>query len=341
MSVRPPVLRQTGHGRGSGARLAALLLVAALLGLGGCAAPQSAAVREAWRATGQPTGQPTAVSRLPPAVQLDAVPFVAQTEFQCGPAALAMVLGWLGHEVPLDELSQAVFVPARQGSLAAEMLALPRRYGLLPLKTAPQLGQLLATVAQGRPVIVFQNLGLSALPVWHYAVLIGYDLPANQVLLHSATTPVMAMSLDTFERTWARSGYWAMTISEPGAPPADADPAALLQAAVALERVDKGAALRTYEALLQRQPADRMALFAHANALYAAGRVAEAVEGYRQLLARYPDTADAWNNLAQALAEQGQRGEARQAVRRALAIGGPRLPLYQQTEAQLRGAGAR
>ncbi|MGD9942746.1 MAG: PA2778 family cysteine peptidase [Burkholderiaceae bacterium] len=360
------------------APLTPLLLATTLLLvlLGGCAAPQSAALREAWRAAGAgaaaagadvdsgAAAQPGAGVRstdvrstdvrstdvrstdvrlaapfpLPPVARLDDVPFVAQTEYQCGPATLAMLMRRLGRDVTLDELSQAVYVPARQGSLAAEMLALPRRHGLLPMRAATSLQPLLQTVAQGRPVIVFQNLGLSALPVWHYAVLVGYDLPANRVWLHSGTSPMLAMSLDTFERTWARSGYWAMTVSEPDAPPPDAEPLSVVQAAAALERLDRSAALRTYDALLSRRPDDRLALLARANALYADGRPTQAVAAYQRLVQAHPDAADGWNNLAQALAELGRLDEARRAVQRALALGGPRLPVYQQTAAQLGAA---
>ena len=35
----------------------------------------------------------------------------------------------------------------------------------------------LPEIAAGNPVLVLQNAGWSWLPVWHYAVVIGYDLP--------------------------------------------------------------------------------------------------------------------------------------------------------------------
>ena len=66
--------------RGS-ARLAAGALVVAL---GGCASlvPQTISLRDAW-----PAG-------VPEQVELGAVPFFPQEDYQCGPAALATTLAW-------------------------------------------------------------------------------------------------------------------------------------------------------------------------------------------------------------------------------------------------------
>src|ERR1039457_6234605 len=119
-------------------------------------------------------------------VELDSVPFFAQEEYQCGPAALAMALNAAGVAVTPDALTDEVYLPGRKGSLQVEMLASARRHGLLAYELAPELRDVLAEVAAGNVVIVLQNQGLcSFYPYWHYAVVIGYDLEKNQILLHS------------------------------------------------------------------------------------------------------------------------------------------------------------
>src|SRR5690606_19011083 len=140
-----------------------------------------------------------------------------------------------------------------------EMLAQPRRESMLPVPLDAQMASMLRVVADGVPVIVFQNLGLSWSPIWHYAVLIGYDLPASVVTLHSGTEASMPMSLDTFERTWARAGSWSMVVVDSSRIPRSVDTASALRAAVALERLDRPAAMRAYESLLARSPGDRFA----------------------------------------------------------------------------------
>lgn len=311
--------------------LVAASALAAALALGGCAAPQSAALRA-------PAGAPlaAAVAALPRQASVPGVPFHPQDDYQCGPASLAMALGAVGRTRTPESLTDAVYLPARRGSLQAEMLALPRREGLLAIRAPGELAALLRLVADGHAVVVFQNLGLAIAPVWHYAVLVGYDLDAGRVVLHSGTSASLPMSLDTFERTWARAGHWAMVVATPGRIPAATGQAEALRAAVALERSDRAAALAAYQALRARAPDDRLTVFALANALLAQDRTREATQAYRDLLARHPDFADGWNNLAHAFERLGQRDAARQAAARAVALGGAGIEAYRQTAERLR-----
>jgi hypothetical protein len=45
----------------------------------------------------------------------------------------------------------------------------------------------------------------------------------------------------------------------------------------------------------------------------------------------HPRAADAHNNLAQVLLEQGRKREALESAQRAVAIGGPRVEVYEST----------
>jgi predicted Zn-dependent protease len=56
-----------------------------------------------------------------------------------------------------------------------------------------------------------------------------------------------------------------------------------------------------------------------------------AAAAYLRATTDHPEAADAWNNLAQALHELGSRAEALAAARRAVSLGGPRLPAYRET----------
>src|SRR5262252_3075355 len=63
--------------------------------------------------------------------ELTEVPFFAQSQYQCGPASLAMVMTAAGVKVTPEELVPEVYLPERKGSLQVEMLAAPRRHGLV------------------------------------------------------------------------------------------------------------------------------------------------------------------------------------------------------------------
>ena len=125
-------------------------------------------------------------SDLPVRAELEATPFYPQTEYQCGPAALATVLGAAGIAADPGTLAEQVFLPARTGTLQIEMVAGARRQGAVATRIPPTLTAALHEVAAGRPVAVLLNLGLSWYPLWHYAVLIGYDLDSGDACCAAA-----------------------------------------------------------------------------------------------------------------------------------------------------------
>ena len=285
----------------------------------GCATPQASALRE------QP---PTA---LPVHAELSAVPFFPQQEFQCGPAALATALVHAGVTTTPEALVPQVYLPGREGSLQTELLAATRRHGMLAYQLAPQLDHLLAEVASGNPVIVLQNLSFAFAPVWHYAVVIGYDRNREDIILRSGTTRRLVMSLSTFERTWARSQHWALVALPPRHIPATATEAEYVSAAAALERTSPAAAQQAYAAALARWPSNLVARIGYGNAAYTQGDLAGAENAYGRATVDHPRAADAWNNLAQVRYELGRREEALSAAQRAVALGGPRLAQYLAT----------
>ncbi len=292
------------------------LVLALFALLTGCATPQLSGLLQ------------QAPPDLPPTAQLKAVPFFPQADYQCGPASLAMVAQFAGVPVTPEELRPQVYLPQRQGSLQLEMLAATRRQGLVAWTLAPQLHELLRQVADGQPVVVLQNLSLPWAPLWHYAVVVGYELPTQTIWLHSGLNERMAMSLRTFERTWARGRHWAMLALPPTRLPAGARPLPWMQAAAALERVHPAAAGRAYETAVQAWPGEAGGWLGLGNALYAQGRLEDAVRAFEAATGLAPDFADAWNNLAQVHFEQMRWDEAAQAIEQAVRLGGPRLERY-------------
>jgi len=295
-------------------RLAGLALAAALLGpLGGCALLQTPPQTRALLAA------PPA--DLPPRAERVDTPFFPQTDYECGPAALATALGAAGIDVRPEALTEQVYLPARQGSLQLEMLAAARRRGALAVRLPGTLDALLRELAAGRPVVVLQNLSLPIAPRWHYAVLVGYDLAAHELLLRSGTTERQVLGLTPFEHTWARGGHWAFVAVPPGELPASASEDEVTAASVAFERVaEPAAALRAYEAALARWPGNLTLAIGVGNSRYAAGDVAGAADAF-EAAARRHDSAAAWINLAELRLQQGRHDAAEAAARQAVARG--------------------
>lgn len=306
-----------------GAAAMALLLAA-------CATPQVSQLGDRYPLGSPAPGASAApAGGLPVRATIGDVPFFAQTQYQCGPAALAMLARHAGLPTTPDDLTAQVYVPGRQGSFQVEMLAAARRQGLVAYALRPQLEDVLREVAAGHPVLVFQNLSLPVRPVWHYAVVIGFDRQRNTLVLHSGETERLEMSLFTFERTWARGGHWSMVALPPSQLPASAQPQSFTAAAAALERVQPAAAQAAYQAALTAWPDQRAAWLGWGNTAYTLGHKALAADRFEAAVRQHPGFADAWNNLAQVRMELGQWKASREAAAQAVALGGPRQAAYQ------------
>jgi tetratricopeptide (TPR) repeat protein len=285
---------------------------AVLISLAGCASPGV-----------QPVAN-DGFGRIPQHVELDSVPFYAQDGYQCGPAALAMVLGAGGTPVDPGTLRPQVYVPGRHGSLQVEMLAAARRNGFVAVELEPRLAALLAEIAAGNPVVVLQNLGFDWIPLWHYAVAVGYDLDSGRIVLRSGSKQRLEMPLDTFERSWQRGGDWAMLALPPQRFPASVPARDYLGFVIKLEKAGQtGPARAAYESVLNRAPDNLVALLGLGNTAYAEGDFETAERAFRRAVVSHPQSAAAHNNLAQTLAELGRYEEALAEARAAVSLGGP------------------
>jgi tetratricopeptide (TPR) repeat protein len=271
-------------------------------------------------------------SGMPVRVEQSAVPYYPQQNYQCGPAALAMVFANAGVARSPDELSGDVFIPGREGSLQIEMLAAPRRYGLVSVMLKPQLKDLLTEVAAGQPAVVLQNLGFDWYPTWHYAVVIGYDLDRNIVILRSGSMQREEVAMSKFDRTWRRSGYWAMLVLPPDRLPQTVAASDYTNAVVKLESAgQKDAARRAYNAALQRWPDDLTALIGSGNTAYADRDLPAAIAAFQSATSSHPESAIAFNNLAQALADSHRYDDALKAARKAVELDGPTVDAAERT----------
>lgn len=278
-----------------------------------------------------PTEWSEVPERLPVRHEIEAVAFYPQEKYQCGPAALAMALEWSGVPISPDTLTPQVYTPARKGSLQSAIIGAARRYGRIAY---PIYGReaLLSEVAAGHPVIVLQNLGLSWYPVWHYALVIGYDLPGGRIVLHSGTTPQKPVPLGLFRATWAGSDNWGLLILPPDKLPATAEASAYIAAVIGLEQAEQfRAAAKGYSAALKRWPDNLAAYIGLGNSRYALGELYAAEQALLEASRRFPNEGAVFNNLAQILLETNQYQAAESAARRAVELGGPMADVFRQT----------
>ena len=241
-----------------------------------------------------------------PQVEISDAPYFSQRDYQCGPAALATILGASGADASADALVHEVYIAGRKGSLQAELLAATRRHDRVAFVLEPSLPALLQELEHGRPVLVLQNFGMSSLPLWHYSVVIGYDRERDTFLLRSGRHQRQQLAARRFLGTWRRGGNWGFIALRPGDLPADASALRFLDAAAALEALgNHTAASPAYEAAVARWPEETLAWFALANNRAALGQSAAAETAYREVLRIAPGQIPARNNLALLLAQRG------------------------------------
>ena len=270
--------------------------------------------------------------------ELTHTPFYPQEQYQCGPAALATLISQQGLTVDLDKLTRRVYIPERKGSLQIELVSAAREYKLIPYVIEAQLTTLLNEVLAGRPVLVLQNLGVSWYPKWHYAVVVGYNVPERELILRSGTIKRYVMSLRTFEYTWQRSKRWGLILLKPGELPEGGSALMFMKSLLGFEsndgegKKDKWSILiPAYQAAVVRWPNALTLKMGYGNSLFSAKQYTLALAEYEKVISVNNVYAPAYNNAAQIYALQGNTDVALNYVQRAIELGGVHIDEYQST----------
>jgi tetratricopeptide (TPR) repeat protein len=227
-------------------------------------------------------------------------------------------MNWAGKMISVDELAPQVYTPGMRGSLQTDLLSASRRQGLMaiPIQGLPSL---MAEVAAGHPVIVFENLALSWAPQWHYAIIFGYDLSAQEVIMHSGPQAFKRWDMSRFERSWMLADYWGLVVLPPDELSKTANEMAHLTAASGLEQAGrKNEAEIAYERILWRWPGSLGALIGLGNLKYEKKEYSASIWYLQQAIENYPDSAIAWHNLAIAQADAKMKSKAHDSALRAL-----------------------
>ncbi|MCP4877469.1 MAG: PA2778 family cysteine peptidase [Gammaproteobacteria bacterium] len=258
---------------------------------------------------------------VPALVELSEVPFFPQREYHCAPASLAGIINYRGTAVAPDQIADLVYVPELKGSLQVEIVAAARQFDMVPVKLDGRLESLLRELAVGNPVFVLQNLALEVYPVWHYEILIGYDLDKRHMILRSGVNRRITRRFALFEKTWQRADHWALALVTTDSIPATASAEAYIDAVIGMEQVGRTSSARqAYATALQRWPDNLLAHTGLGNSAYAMGEFAVAESAYREALEIDPQKAEIWNNLAYALAQLGRHESSINAIARALEL---------------------
>lgn len=259
--------------------------------------------------------------------------YFPQQDDQCGPASLATMLAYNQITTTPEQLRPSLYIPQKGGTLAIEMDARARQFNLIVYPLRPDMADILLELDAGHPVLVMQNLGFSWLPQWHFAVAIGYDLNAQQILLRSGPDKRYPADLSLFEKTWSRADNWARVILPPDQLPATATPLRYTAAANKLEQLGlhnpalQQAAAQAYQTALKQWPDNAAALMGLGNISYARQRYTSAADYFIRYIEKSATPAAGWNNLAYALMQIGCTQSAIESISCAVSIA-PEQPAY-------------
>lgn len=202
-------------------------------------------------------------------------------------------------DVRPDDLVDKVYIPGRKGSLQIEMLATARQFGVIPYSMDSSLNNIMTELAAGNPVLVFQNLLFNWYPQCHYAVIVGYDIESQQLILRSGTSRRHRVNMGTFERTWQRAQSWAYVMTPPNKIPETATPASYIQAIHQLEKSGLSQlAYQAYSHASQQWPDNELLLMALGNSEYQLEKFDQAKNHFSTVIANNHHHSMPWNNLA-------------------------------------------
>ena len=173
-------------------------LTALILALSGCGAKSFDAVRSGLEARGH---------------YIEGVPFVKQTEYDCGPAALASVLSFLGKAADLERITASVYLPRLRGTLPMDLERYAKDEGFKTSSSAGTAAALKTAIGSNIPVICLLDLGFGFYRQPHFVTVIGFDDGNGLFIMHDGGTLNRTMRYEDFEKKWARAGKWMIVIT--------------------------------------------------------------------------------------------------------------------------------
>ncbi|WP_281951393.1 PA2778 family cysteine peptidase [Nitrosophilus kaiyonis] len=264
------------------------------------------------------------------------VPYVSQKEYFCGPASVLMILKYWHKkgdikDIPkYDEIIKRLYVPSKKGAYQIEIKSAIRDYNLLYFEKKTNIDEILKAVDKNIPVLVLLNLAFENYPMWHYAVVSGYDLRKREIYLHSRKK-YEVLSFYNFYNLHKKANFWTLFIV-----PNDFDldfisKKDFLRTAVELENAKKYAlAIKAYLNFLKKYPNDKDLLFGLANCYFLSKKYKKAKNIYLKIINIENDPL-VYNNLALTYLNLRECNNAKEAIFKAMNLDKKNSKIYKST----------
>lgn len=150
---------------------------------------------------------------LPSRHLIGGVPFIRQRREHCGPATLAMVLGYYNVILSQEELAEELYRKEISGSLNLDMLISARRHGFAALIPEGSRRRLKRYISCNVPIIVMVRSSSDS-EKYHFMVIYGYDDTKELFRIHSGRTRDEKIGYNDLDRIWEPTGKWMLVVEQ-------------------------------------------------------------------------------------------------------------------------------
>lgn len=265
------------------------------------------------------------VGNGPDAHYLREVPAVAQSAYQCGPAALESVTRYWGEEADAQEIGRLLYKRGTRGVLNFTLAQYARERGFWAEMRPATADQLRFFLRKGIPPIVMLQVGPFGVPLYHFVVLKGFDDKDRIFYANVGKEETQAIPTAPFLKRWKRAHSWTLVISPLDRVDWPLPPEQAFGLAYLLERAGRlELAKARYEEVLKSTPKSESARFNLANVYLKMRRLKEAKVIYQELIREKPGFAPFSNNLAWIHLIEGKPKLALRVIEEAFQNGAPR-----------------
>ncbi|MDE2423635.1 MAG: PA2778 family cysteine peptidase [Betaproteobacteria bacterium] len=273
-------------------------------------------------------------NNLPNAFSIKGIPYYPDTRSFFAPSTLASILNFYGANVTAKSLLTRPYIPAQKGTLEFDTTLSARKLGFVVYPLTEDIADLFLEISQQNPVIV--TLKNPENPDdWAFHIAYGYDFADRTITVTDMNSSIKKLPMAVFEKEWAQSQYWAVTITPPSVIPASAREIGYLTSISRIEPLAPQAAKEAYLKTLERWPNNVVALIGIGDIAYVHHRYDEALDYFQRAVKTSPNSGDALNNLAQTYLALHQGQKALSTIQKALKLKSHHHKTYLQTQRQI------
>lgn len=138
------------------------------------------------------------------------VPFFPQEAHQCGPAALASILNYLGSQTTPAEIASEIYSESAGGVLGTDLENYSSKQGFTATSYKGNIEDIKARIDANMPLIILVDHGKWVYSRPHFMAVVGYT--DSGVIVHTGKDKFKKISLRELEGPWAKCDNWTLLI---------------------------------------------------------------------------------------------------------------------------------